>query len=122
MGRRDQWKQVQNGMFGDVSKARSTEERERVPDTACGFCQNFSENAYASDGRGYCRKLKVGSDIKATPPVFVTDGDVGYSTLFNRDASGCTWFVRNEIIDTDGHEVADPQYRRAQRQMERLKK
>ncbi|MFP4475662.1 MAG: hypothetical protein ACLFOY_08865 [Desulfatibacillaceae bacterium] len=119
MGRRDQWKQVQDGMFGDVSKARTNEERENVPDVACGLCMNFSENAYASDGRGFCRKLKVGSDIKVNPPVYVLEGDVGYSTMFNRDAANCQSYERNEQIDTDGYEVADPQYRRVQRQMEK---
>jgi hypothetical protein len=122
MGRRDQWKQVQDGMFGEVATARTTEERETVPDTPCGLCKNFSENAFASDGRGFCKKLKVGSDIKLDPPKYVTDGEAGYSTLFNRDAAKCIYFERMEMVDTDGHEVADPQYRRVQRQMEKVTK
>lgn len=122
MGRRDQWKQVQDGMFGEVTSKRSVEEREAMPDVMCGLCKNFSENAYASDGRGYCKKLKVGSDIKADPPVLVNEGDAGYSTMFNRDASRCPHFDKMEMVDTDGNEVADPQYRRVQRQFEKAKR
>ncbi len=122
MSRRKQWKQVANGMLGEVSKARSIEERETVPDMACGFCKNFSENAYASDGRGFCKELKVGSDIKAEPPVYVMEGQAGLTTLFNSDAARCKFYDRMEIIDTDGSEVADPSYRRVQRQMEKAVK
>jgi len=118
MGRRDQWKQVQDSMYGEVTKARSVEERENVPDTACGFCRNFAENAYASDGRGLCKVLKMGSNIAAAPPVFVTEGEVGLPTMFNTEAARCTHFERMDFIDTDGNEVADPSYRRVQRQME----
>lgn len=119
MSRRSQWKQVANGMLGDVSKARSVEERENVPEKACGFCKNFSENAYASDGRGYCRKLKVGSDIKVNPPVYVMEGQASLTVLFNSDGAGCEYFNRQDLIDTDGNEVNDPSYRRVQRQMEK---
>ncbi|MBU2490390.1 MAG: hypothetical protein KKA60_13450 [Proteobacteria bacterium] len=119
MGRRDQWKQVQNGMFTEVTSQRSVEDRETVPDVACGFCKNFSENAYASDGRGYCKQLKVGSNIKTDPPVYVMEGDAGLTVLFNAEAAGCKFFDRMDFVDTDGHEVADPSYRRVQRQMEK---
>ena len=105
-------------MYGEVTKARSVEERENVPETACGFCKNFAENAYASDGRGLCKILKMGSNIAATPPVFVTEGEVGHPTMFNAEATSCTYFERMDFIDTDGNEVADPSYRRVQRQME----
>ena len=122
MSRRSQWKQVANGMLGDVSKARTMEERENVPEKACGFCKNFSENAYASDGRGYCKKLKVGSDIKVEPPVYVMEGQASLTVLFNVDGSKCDYFIRQELIDTDGSEVNDPSYRRVQRQMEKAVK
>lgn len=119
MGRRDQWRQVQGAMFGEVTKARTVEEREKVPDRACGLCRNFAENAYASDGRGLCKLLKVGSDIAAEPPLFVMDGEVGYPTMFNADGARCTRFEAMDFVDTDGTEVADPSYRRVQRQMEK---
>ncbi len=118
MGRRDEWKQVQNSMYGEITKARSVEEREKVPDAACGLCKNFAENAYASDGRGLCKILKVGSNIAADPPVFVTAGEVGLPTMFNTDAAACAHYAKMDFIDTDGTEVADPGYRRVQRQME----
>lgn len=122
MSRRNQWKQVKDGMLGGVSKARSVEDREKVPETACGFCKNFSENAYASDGRGFCKKLKVGSDISKPEPVYIEEGQAGLTTLFNTDASKCKYYERMEIIDTDGNEVADPAFRRVQRQMEKAVK
>ena len=119
MSRRDEWKQVSNKMFGEITKRKSFEEREEVPDVACGLCKSFSENAYASDGRGVCKTLKTGSDITAAPPVYVKEGDAGLITFFNTDGSRCSHFFRMEIIDKDGTECADPAFRRAQRQMER---
>jgi hypothetical protein len=47
MGRRDQWQQVKDQMFGQATKVKSINERETVPQNACGLCKNFSENAYA---------------------------------------------------------------------------
>ncbi len=122
MSRRDKWKKVADSMFGQAGTPKSVEERENIPEVACGVCRNFSENAYASDGRGSCRVLKFGSDIKADPPVFVTEGDTGMITFFNADAEKCTHFNKMAYVDTDGTECADPEYRRMQRQMEKLKK
>ena len=119
MGRRDQWKQASNKMFGEITKKKSFEEREKVPDIACGLCRNFSENAYASDGRGVCKILKIGSDISVEPPVYVLEGDTGLITFFNTDASKCGHFSKMGMIDKDGTECADPAFRRAQRQMEK---
>lgn len=119
MGRRDEWKQASNKMFGEITKKKSFEERERVPDVACGLCRNFSENAYASDGRGVCKILKIGSDISVDPPKYVLEGDTGMITFFNTDAAKCGHFSKMGMIDKDGTECADPAYRRAQRQMEK---
>lgn len=121
MSRREKWKQIQNTMFGEATKARSVEERETVPPVACGVCRNFSENAYASDGRGTCRVLKAGSKISVDPPVYVTEGEAGLIVFFNTEASGCGRFERMQFIDRDGSECADPAYRRVQRQMDRVK-
>ena len=118
MGRRDQWKQASNKMFGESTKKRSFEEREEVPDVACGLCKRFSENAYGSDGRGVCKTLMIGSDISVDPPTYVLEGDTGLITFFNTEASKCSQFSRMELIDKDGSECADPAFRRAQRQME----
>ncbi|MBE0480276.1 MAG: hypothetical protein IBX68_04790 [Dehalococcoidia bacterium] len=120
MGRRDQWQDVRQSMMGDYTKPKSMEELERIPEKACGLCKNFSENAYASDGRGYCNILKHGSNIQKDPPVFLTTGDVGFMTFFNTDASRCIHFTKMQFIDTDGTECADPAFRRMQRQMEKF--
>jgi hypothetical protein len=106
-------------MFGESTRRRSFEEREQVPDVACGLCKNFLENAYASDGRGVCKTLKIGSEISTDPPVYVTEGDAGLITHFNMDGSRCDHFSRMVMIDKDGSECADPVFRRVQRQMER---
>jgi len=119
MSRRDEWNQVRESMFGQATTVKSVEEREKIPAIACSLCKNFSENAYASDGRGTCKVLKIGSDIHAVPPVFVLDGTVGYVTFFNTDTSACTHFDRMELIDKDGYECADPAYRRVQRQLDK---
>jgi len=86
------------------------------------LCKNFSEIAFTSDGRGTCRILKAGSDISIERPVYILEGDVSYFVKFNTDGARCEWFERNELIDTDGSECADPAYRRAQRQMEKIVK
>jgi len=121
MSRRDQWTEIQKSMFGEATKAKSVEERETIPNKACGVCINFSENAYASDGRGSCSVLKVGSNIAADPPVFVTEGETGLITFFNTDGAKCGNFCKMDLIDKDGSECADPAFRRMQRQMEKIK-
>ncbi len=120
MSRREQWKQISNKMMGELTKPKSFEERERVPDKACGVCQNFSENAYASDGRGTCRVLRAGSNLDGEHPVYVTEGETALITFFNTDGARCSRFAKMEIIDKDATECADPAFRRAQRQMEKL--
>jgi hypothetical protein len=120
MSRRDEWSQVKESMFAQATKATSVEERETIPEVACGICKNFSENAYASDGRGTCRALKIGSNISVDPPVYKMEGETGMVGFFNTDAYRCSHFVRMDLIDKDGNECADPAYRRAQRQMEKL--
>jgi hypothetical protein len=48
------------------------------------------------------------------------EGETGMVGFFNTDAHRCNHFVRMDLIDKDGNECADPAYRRAQRQMEKL--
>ena len=122
MGRRDEWKQVMNSVTEQTTAVKSEKEMETIPEKACGLCKNFLENAYASDGRGSCKTLKIGSDITVNPPVLVTEGDNGLIAFFNTDASRCAHFNKMELIDTDGTECADPSFRRMQRQMEKVKK
>ena len=40
-------------------------------------------------------------------------------SMFNIDAASCPHYTEMAFIDTDGTECADPQFRRAQRQMEK---
>ncbi|MEW6439325.1 MAG: hypothetical protein AB1640_00170 [bacterium] len=122
MSRRDQWKQAADKMIGEVTKAKTFEEQERVPDRPCGVCQGFSESAYTSGGGGTCKFLKMGSDISVDPPVYVNEGEAGLIVFFNTDGSKCRHFSRMEMIDRDGTECADPVFRRMQRQMEKVGK
>ena len=78
MSRRSQWREVRKAIVGGRGAVGKTvEEREKIPEKACGLCKNFSENAKEADGRGTCRILKMGSDLKANPPKLVTEGEIG---------------------------------------------
>lgn len=120
MSRRDQWKEAASKVVGDVAKMQTYEERERVPEKACGVCQKFSENAYASDGRGTCTILRGGSDIEVSPAIYVMEGDTPLIIQFNTDGAECKHFTKMEMVDKDGSECADPAFRRMQRQMEKV--
>ena len=122
MSRREKWEQIRKSMLGAGDETKKTvEEREKIPEKACGVCKNFSENAYSSDGRGSCGVLKFGSDLNADPPIFITEGETGLISFFNTNGGQCPHFVRMAFIDTDASETADPAFRRAQRQMEKVK-
>jgi hypothetical protein len=122
MSRRSEWREVRKAIVGGKgSVGKTVEEREKIPEKACGVCKNFSENAYSSDGRGSCGVLKFGSDLNADPPIFITEGETGLISFFNTDGGQCPHFVRMAFIDTDASETADPAFRRAQRQMEKVK-
>lgn len=113
--KQSEWDQMRKGLTGELSK-RGFEEREKVPDKACGKCSNYSEIPFSTDGRGNCMLLRIGSDILSTPPVVVLEGDSSYVTVFNVDASNCPHYTKMEFIDTDTSECADPQFKRSQRQ------
>lgn len=115
MSRRDKWKQMQEAMSAGAGGDGGS--LEIVPEQACGRCRNFTDNAYGSDGRGSCNVLKAGSDITTHDVITVSNGDNGYVTFFNRDAKSCPEFERLKLIDTDGHECADPSFQRVQRQL-----
>lgn len=120
MSRRDAWKEVSESMrMRSGQMGKNIDEREKMPEKACGVCQNFSENAYESDGRGSCRILKMGSNIKVSPTVLVTNGDVGLIAYINTDGGNCPHFLKMEIIDHDLGEISDPRYRRVHRIMEK---
>jgi hypothetical protein len=117
-----EWGQMRDAMSKNTSMQKGVEGREFVPEIACGKCKKFSENAYASDGRGFCMVLKMGSCIDKDFPAYIMEGEAALMTIFNMDAAKCKFYVKMDIIDTDTTECADPHYRRTQRQMEQFKK
>ena len=121
MSRRSEWREVRKALAGRGDKmGKTVEERERMPQKACGFCRNFSENAKDADGRGTCGILKMGSDLQANPTKLVTEGEIGLITFINTDGATCKYFVKMAFIDKDLGEAADPSFRRAHRQMEKV--
>jgi len=117
-----EWGQMRDAMSKNTSMQKGVAGRELVPEVACGKCKKFSENAYSSDGRGFCTVLKMGSGIDKDPPVYIMEGEAALMTIFNMDAAKCKFYAEMEVIDTDATECADPHYRRTQRQMEQFKK
>ena len=121
MSRRSEWRKVRRALAGRGDKmGKTVEERENMPRKACGFCKQFSENAKDSDGRGTCGILKMGSDLLSTPPELVTEGEIGLITFINTDSDKCKYFTKMAFIDKDLGETADPSFRRAHRQMEKV--
>jgi hypothetical protein len=121
MSRRSEWREIRKAIVGGSGAVGKTvEEREKMPEKACGICQHFSENAKEADGRGTCGILKMGSDLKADPPKLVTEGEIGLITFINTDGGKCTYFTKMALIDKDLGEAADPSFRRAHRQMEKV--
>lgn len=84
----------------------------------CGTCTNYSESSWSSDGRGSCKRLKMGSDINSDPPVYVLEENEGYMTKTLSDASACKYYEKMKMIDKDGYECSDPIYRRSMRQLQ----
>jgi hypothetical protein len=120
MSRRDEWKKVKDSIsMHQGQMGKTLEERETMPAKACGYCKNFFENAYNADGRGSCKVLKMGTDLKADPPVFVLEGDAGLISYINTNAEKCPHYNKMEIIDTDLGEISDPSFRRSHRIMEK---
>lgn len=119
MSRRGEWSKARDKMVSHLSKKKSVEERETVPEICCGKCKNFSERAQHSDGSGFCGVLKEGSDFNVNPPVYLLEGKVASMVVFNMESSKCKYFDQMELIDTDTTECADPAYQRAARQMDK---
>jgi hypothetical protein len=115
MSRRSEWGAAREKMVDHSLKAKGVEQRERVPDICCGKCKNFSENAYVSDGSGFCGILREGSNIETED--YLLEGKVSLRAVFNMDAGKCKYYEQMEMIDTDTTECADPAFMRAARQM-----
>ncbi len=107
---------VRDAMLGASEKERSYEEREHMPDIACGLCKNFFQAGLGTTG-GMCKVLKKGTDITAEPPVFTQEGETLYPVNFNMESSKCTFFDKMEIVETDATQSHDPMVSRHQRQM-----
>ena len=121
MSRREQWSGIRDSLVKSGSGGQTVEEREHMPEIACGVCENFSESGYSSAGQGSCRVLRTGSDLSKTPALIVTEGENGLICFFNTDGAACPHFSRMKFIDTDGSEVSDPAFQRAHRQMDRTR-
>lgn len=109
-----EWK---DGASSLIAKPKSMEEREKMPDRACGKCKNFGARQFTQDGTGWCKVLKGGSNIESNPPVFVTEGESAYLAGWNMNASNCKHYDEMEFIDKDAAEIADPSVSRVYRQM-----
>jgi len=117
MSRRDKKRQAYGGMI--VTRKQPADSAPKGTDQkVCGTCKNYSESAFASDGRGSCNTLKMGSDISSDPPVYEFEGKEGFFTRTLSDASGCKHYEKMKLIDKDGYECSDPQYRRTIRQLQ----
>lgn len=118
----DEWAKMYEQRTMGMAKAdlgKSVEERDRMPEKACGKCKHFLQNPYASTGSGTCETLRFGSDLSSNPPVFKLEGESPFQTYLTMDGAKCKHFEEMEFIDTDATECADPRYRRAQRQMKK---
>ena len=111
-----EWDAIRDAMLSMSEKARTVEERETVPDKACGKCQNYFQAGLGTTS-GMCNVLKEGSDIMTDPPVFVTQGGALLAVAFNADAEKCTYYKEMEMMDKDISQSFDPKVSRHQRQM-----
>ena len=111
-----EYSNIVNQTIQGMQKEKTVEEREKMPDKACGKCKEFF---HITSGMGNCNKLKGGSDLKVDPPVYLTEGDAHMSTMFNMDASKCKYYDEMELIDTDISQSNDPRFSRHQRQMQK---
>ena len=111
------WDDAKNMMLADTQKVKTVDERESMPDVACGKCSNWFQNS--SGISGICNILKVGSDFDADPPIFVTEGEVSLCPVFNMDSGRCIYFKKMAIMSNDITESSDPMATRQQRQFQK---
>lgn len=117
MSRREEKRKAYAGILLP-QKHESDATGSKKSDKLCGTCTNYSESSWASDGRGSCKYLKLGSDITTKPPVYITEGKEGYLTRTLSDASLCEHYQKMKLIDKDGYECSDPAFRRSIRQFQ----
>ena len=111
-----EWDVIRDAMLSASEAVRSVEERETVPDKACGKCKNYFQAGLGTTS-GMCNTLKDGSVISGDSPVFVTEGEALMAVTFNTDAEKCEYYNEMEMIDTDISQAHDPMVSRHQRQM-----
>lgn len=116
MSRRDEKRKAYASMLVPQTQKRDSAPKEKY-DKVCGTCKNFSESGYTRD-RGSCGFLRIGSDINSDPPVYKLEGKEGYLTMTLSDAVNCKYYEKMKMIDKDGYECSDPQYRRSIRQLQ----
>jgi len=117
MSRREEKRKAYSSMLMPDKKEAPGTESKSGSENICGICKQYLESSWSSDGRGTCKLLKLGSDIKSQPPVYVLEGKDGYPTKTLSDASLCKYFEKMTFIDKDGYECSDPLYRRSMRQL-----
>ena len=115
--RKSEWDDSMQSILSMHEKSQTVEEREHVPEKACGKCKNFSAVGWGTTS-GRCIVLKTGSDIMVEPPVFVLEGEVNITAELRMDASRCTYFEEMQLIETDIAQAYDPRYSRHLRQMQ----
>lgn len=118
MPTREELQKSMAAIYRRQTAPKSVAAEQKKPEKMCGLCKNFKETAFSGEGLGNCSVLKRGSDIEATPPVFVTEGTDGYRAMALGNAAGCKFFEKMELIDKDGTECSDPVYRRSLRQFQ----
>jgi len=116
MSRRDQKRQAYSSML--IPDKKEDTGIKRVGQKICGTCKNYMESSWSNDGRGSCSFLKMGSNIKTNPPVYMFEEKEGYLTKTLSDASACKYYDKMKMIDKDGYECSDPIYRRSMRQLQ----
>lgn len=105
MGRKkSEWDSIREGMLGASENERSVEERENVPEKACGKCNHYFQAGLGTTS-GMCNMLK--------------QGDTPVPVGFNQDAKDCASYDEMKIIDTDISHSLDPKVSRHQRQMQK---
>ncbi|MBE0416052.1 MAG: hypothetical protein IBX36_05910 [Dehalococcoidia bacterium] len=118
--RGSEWDRTRDALLsvgGMTRETKSVEERERVPEKACGKCKRFFSSTSRGGSGGSCDILKVGSNITKDPPLFVTEGEANYWPDFKMDASRCKYYDEMEFIETDISQAHDPRFSRPFRQM-----
>jgi len=114
-GGQQEFGDFRKGVMKYIQQEKTVEQRENIPEIACGKCKHFRDSG--SMGSGTCGILKTGTELWSDPPVFVTEGGAPLLTMFNMNSSWCPHYEEMELVDTDISQSHDPRFSRHQRQM-----